>query len=163
MEKSMENMHTDVRVIKGKGLFSNLVLVDVLASEHRPIRRNNLSTAVIYSKKLNSNLITAGHVGCEINIPIASTKKKMAKTFLSLSQLSRSFTTLTYILVLVANIPFNHFLLGLCRLYLGWPLFHSKRDGSLEKRSFLQTGKKKLKRFGRTRTRFAITFVTLPF
>ena len=105
----MENMHTDVRVIKGKGLFSNLVLVDVLASEHRPIRRNNLSTAVIYSKKMNSNLITAGHVGCEINIPIASTKKKMAKTFLSLSQLSRSFTTLTYILVLVANIPFNHF------------------------------------------------------
>ena len=51
MKKSMENMHTDVRVIKGKGLFSNLVLVDVLASEHRPIRRNNLSIAVIYSKK----------------------------------------------------------------------------------------------------------------
>ena len=50
MKKSMENMHTDVRVIKGKGLISNLVLVDVLASEHRPIRRNNLSTAVIYSK-----------------------------------------------------------------------------------------------------------------
>ena len=37
MKKSMENvlMHTDVRVIKGKGLFSNLVLVDVLASEHQ--------------------------------------------------------------------------------------------------------------------------------
>ena len=31
----MENMHTDVRVMKGKGLFSNLVLVDVLASEHQ--------------------------------------------------------------------------------------------------------------------------------
>ena len=33
MENSIENMHTDVRVIKGKGLFSNLVLVVVLATE----------------------------------------------------------------------------------------------------------------------------------
>ena len=39
MKKSMENMHTDVRVIKGKGLFSNLVLVVVLASEHRPYQK----------------------------------------------------------------------------------------------------------------------------